>query len=242
MLVLEDVAKSFYDPGRGEVKALDGVSLTAAAGVVALVGANGAGKSTLLRCIAGLLAPDRGRILVAGHDPARDGAAVRQRLGFVSPNTRLYPRLTVREMLLYAAGFHGLERETSDDRITALAERFALDDLLEQRCGALSTGQAQKTSLARALVADPPLLVLDEPTTGMDVVAAREVVAAVDQERREDRLTVFCTHVLAEVEALADRLVILDRGRVVFADDPASLGRGPALAEAVHGFLDGTRR
>lgn len=232
------LGKSFYDPGRGEVRAVDGIDLHLETGVVALVGANGAGKSTLLRLAATLLMPDRGTIEVAGVDSQRDPAGVRRRLGYLSTTTRLYQRLTAREMLAYAGGFFGLTGPYLEARIAAVAEAFGIEPFIDQRCDGLSTGQAQRVNLARTLLADPAVLILDEPTTGLDLVAAHMVVEAVRAARRPDRLIIIATHVMAEVESMADRLVVLDRGRIAFDGAPAQLGRGLELADAIYRMIE----
>lgn len=239
MLTLTGLRKSFFDPSRGEVRAVDGVDLELTDGVTALVGANGAGKTTLLRLVATLLQPDAGRVLVAGHDTRVEPRQVRAKLGYLSTSTRLYPRLTAREVLRYAAGFYDLPEAVVEERIAAVTKMFRIEEFLDGRCDALSTGQGQRVNLARTLLADPDVLVLDEPTTGLDVVAARDVIAAVEAARRPGRLILLCTHIMAEVEAVADRLILMQRGQIAFDGDPAALGSGQALAEAVHGYIGG---
>jgi sodium transport system ATP-binding protein len=237
MLRLEAVAKSFYDRGRGEVRAVDGVSLDLQDGVCALIGANGAGKSTLLRLITTLLMPDAGRVLVGGHDTRTEAEAIRRRLAYLSSTTRIYHRLTGRELLRYVGGFFDLTGAALDERITAMTATFDLGTFLDQRIEGLSTGQLQRVNLARTLLPDPDLLVLDEPTTGLDVLAARSLVDAVLAARRPGRLILIATHVLREVEVCADRLLLLRRGRVVFDGRPADLGVGDGFEASVHARL-----
>ncbi len=237
MLILDGVRKSFYDPGRGEVRAVDGVDLQFNDGVTAIMGANGAGKSTLLRLIATLLIPDAGRVLVDGIDTTIDADAVRRRMGYLSTSTKLYQRLTTREMLVHVGGFYGLTAAQLTERISVQNRLFQLDAFLEQRLEGLSTGQMQRVNLARTLLADPPLLILDEPTTGLDVLAAAQVVESVQQARRPGRLVLYCTHVPAEVEATADRLVLIRDGRVAWDGIPRDLGSGDAFAAAVRTLL-----
>ena len=237
MLVLEGVHKSFYDPGRGEVRAVDGIDLHLEPGVVALVGANGAGKSTLLRLATTLLLPDRGRVLVGGRDTRSEGQAIRARLAYLSSTTRMYQRLTGRELLAYVGGFFNLTGPALAERINAVAVAFDLAAFIDQRIEGLSTGQLQRVNLARTLLPDPDLLVLDEPTTGLDVVAARALVDAVRTARRPGRLILIATHVLREVELCADRLLVLRAGQVVHSGAPAELGEGAAFEGAVHALL-----
>lgn len=234
MLHLDGVGKSFYDRGRGEVRAVDGISVELASGVCALIGANGAGKSTLLRLITTLLMPDRGRVLVDGLDTRSQAEAIRRRLAYLSSTTRMYQRLTGRELLRYVGGFFDLQGATLDRRIAEVSETFSLGQFLDQRIEGLSTGQLQRINLARTLLPDPDLLVLDEPTTGLDVLAARALVDAVLAARRPGRLILIATHVLREVELCADRVLLLRRGQVVFDGAPAELGTGTQFETAVH--------
>lgn len=237
MLEVDGVSKVFFDPGRGEVRAVDGVQLQASDGVVVLVGANGAGKTTLLRLICGILRPDQGRVRLAGFDSVDDADALRQRLGYLSPATRLYPRLSGREMLAYAAGFFGIRGAAFASELDRVSEAFGLHEFLDQACGKLSTGQAQRINLARAMIADPPLLVLDEPTTGMDLVAAADVVRAVQQGLRPGRLILFCTHDTSEVEAVGGRLLVMRRGQVVHDGAVSDLGSGQHLRSHIYTLL-----
>src|ERR1043165_1591707 len=237
MLRLDAVAKSFYDRGRGEVRAVDGISVEFPPGVCALIGANGAGKSTLLRLITTLLMPDRGRVLLDGLDTRHDAERIRRRLAYLSSTTRIYQRLTGRELLRYVGGFFDLTGAALEERIAAMAATFDLDTFLDQRIEGLSTGQLQRVNLARTLLPDPDLLVLDEPTTGLDVLAARSLVEAVLAARRPGRLILIATHVLREVELCADRLLVLAQGRVVHDGAPAALGTGAGFEAAVHAYL-----
>jgi sodium transport system ATP-binding protein len=234
MLVFDAVSKSFYDRGRGEVRAVDGISLDLHDGVCALVGANGAGKSTLLRLITTLLMPDAGRVLVGGLDTRTDAEAIRRRLAYLSSTTRIYQRLTGRELLRYVGEFFSLTGTALEQRIAAMSATFDLAMFLDQRIQGLSTGQLQRINLARTLLPDPDLLILDEPTTGLDVLAARSLVDAVLAARRPGRLILIATHVLREVELCADRLIVLRRGHVVFDGRPTDLGVGDSFENAIH--------
>jgi sodium transport system ATP-binding protein len=237
MLQLDHVSKSFYDPGRGEVKAVDAVDLEVGSGVLAVVGANGAGKSTLLRLIATLLLPDSGRVVVDGLDTTKHPEKVRARLGYLSTTTRLYPRLTGRELLDYVGGLYDLSGADLRQRIDTQIAAFGLQAFIDQRIDALSTGQLQRINLARTLLADPAVLILDEPTTGLDVLAARQVIDAVRGARREGRLIMLSTHVLREVELVADRLILIRDGRIAWNGLPAELGSGPEFEQRVHDML-----
>ena len=233
MLLLDHVNKSFYDPGRGAVTAVRDISLDLGPGVVALMGANGAGKSTLLRLIATLMTPDSGTVLVDGRNTVHEGEAVRRNLGYLSTSTRLPPRQSGREVLAFAGMLHGLHDTALTDAVDTQATAFDLHSFLDQRVQGLSTGQAQRVNLARALIGMPRVLILDEPTTGLDLVAAQAVIAAVRAARSDGRLIILATHVPAEVEAVADRLMVLRGGAVTWLGAPHELGTGADFAAAV---------
>jgi len=191
--------------------------------IYGLLGPNGAGKTTTLRVLAGILAPTSGRATVAGIEVAADPRAARGRLGFLTGTTGLYARLTGRELLDYFGRLHGLPRETIAARTALLAGVLDLDPLLDRRCEALSTGQRQRLSVARAVVHDPPVLILDEPTVGLDVLASRFLRDFVRAERDRGKAVIFSTHYLAEAELLCDRIGLLHRGRLIAEGSPAEL-------------------
>jgi sodium transport system ATP-binding protein len=237
MLELHGVRKTFFDRGRGPVHAVDDINLTLTSGVCALVGANGAGKSTLLRLITTLLMPDAGTISLHGLSTATHADSIRQRLAYLSSTTRMYQRLTGRELLRYVGGFFALTGATLDERIAAVSDTFQLSQFLDQRIEGLSTGQLQRINLARTLLPDPELLILDEPTTGLDVLAAQSLITAVQHAKRPGRLIIIATHILREVEQCAEQLVIMRQGRVIYHGPPAALGGGVVFEQAIHHAL-----
>ncbi|MFL6130871.1 MAG: ABC transporter ATP-binding protein [Mycobacteriales bacterium] len=207
------------------VQALDEVSLTVAAGeVVGLLGPNGAGKSTLIRIVGTTLLPTSGRVLVCGHDVAREPAAVRPRIGTVFSGTvGLFPRLSARGNLRFFAGLYGLDRRRAAERVEALLGQFDLTEHADRVAGGLSTGLRQRLHLARALLHAPSLLLLDEPTSGLDPVAARALRRTVRGLRDEGRGLLFCTHYMYEAEEVCDRVLVVSRGRVLAGGRPRDL-------------------
>lgn len=213
-----DLVKVYATPQRGTVEALRGLDLECRPGeIYGLLGANGAGKTTTLRILSTILAPTSGTALVAGVDVAEDPLEVRRRIGFLSASTGLYQRLTVRETLEYFGRLHGLDRATLEGRVAELLEVFDLGPLADRRCAALSTGQKQKVSIARAVLHDPPVLILDEPTTGLDVLAAGAMIDFIESRRRAGTCVLFSTHVLSEAERLCDRIGVIHGGRLLAA-------------------------
>ncbi|MCP4501473.1 MAG: ATP-binding cassette domain-containing protein [Deltaproteobacteria bacterium] len=208
----KDLTKSY-----GDVKALRNASISVRKGeVVALIGPNGSGKSTLLSCLAGLLVPDVGEARILGLLSSTTGGVARRELGFLSGNTALYQRLKVKEVLLFFASLYGLKGNKMHRRIEQVVDELELKDLLDRRCDGLSSGQEQRVNLARALVHDPQVLILDEPTNALDVTSQQFVLDAVLRAKKENRAVLFSSHVMGEVEAVADRVVLLAKGRIVF--------------------------
>ena len=209
MIRVVDVARAF-----GDVQALDGVAFDARDGeVTALLGPNGAGKSTLLRIITGLQRADRGAIDVDGLDPARDPLAVRARLG-VLPDTRgLHPRLTALEHLQLSARLQGIDEAEIAHRAASLARRLGMESLLARRVGAFSQGERMKVALGKALIHEPQNVLLDEPQNGLDVDSVRALRGVMDELRQRGHMVLLASHQLAEVAAVADRVVVLARGR-----------------------------
>ena len=199
----------------GDVVAVNAIDLHVGAGeVVALIGPNGAGKSTLLSMLVGLLTPDAGQAFIGGVPALAPAGAARMFLGFLSGDTALYARMTVRELLVFYAKLYGLSSTMIEKRIAAVVDELRLERFVDQRCGALSMGQRQRANLARALVHDPQVLVLDEPTNALDVASQEFVLRAVKRARDDGRAVLFSSHIMGEVEAVADRVMLLQRGHV----------------------------
>ncbi|MFP2928624.1 heme ABC exporter ATP-binding protein CcmA [Pyxidicoccus sp. 3LG] len=200
----------------GAATAVKAVSFTVAPGeVVGLLGPNGAGKTTLLRMLAGVLTPSDGEAVVAGSSTLTDPFGVKRQLGFLSGDTALSQRLSPREVLTFFGELHGLPRETLRRRISALVAGFEMEPFADRPCGTLSAGQKQRANLARAFLHEPPALILDEPTTALDVLSGRFLLEAIRSARAEGRAILFSTHVLGEAEYLCDRVVLLHQGQVL---------------------------
>lgn len=200
----------------GDAVAVRDLSLCVRPGeVYALLGANGAGKTTALRCLATLLRPTGGTARIAGFDAVSQPLEVRRRLGFLAASMGLYARLTPREVLAYFAALHGIEAADARERVEEAVRTFGLGEFADRQCGRLSTGQRQRVSIARAVVHDPPALVLDEPTLGLDVLSGEAIYRFVERARERDRAVIFSTHQMSEVELLADRVGVIAGGRLV---------------------------
>lgn len=210
-IAADGLARSF-----GPVRAVDGVSFEVGRGeVFGLLGPNGAGKTTLIRLFAGVLTPTAGSARVLGLDPAVEGSAIRQRCGVLTESPAVYERLTARQNLSFAAEVFGVPVHEVERRVDDLLDRFSLGERADEPVGGFSKGMKQRLALARALVHDPELLFLDEPTAGLDPVASRQVHELVAGFRDEGRTVVLCTHHLVEAEALCDRVGVLAKGRLI---------------------------
>ena len=219
MIEVKDLHKQF-----GEVRAVDGVSFTARDGeITGLLGPNGAGKTTTLRMLYTLMQPDRGQVLVDGIDAARDAEAVRRRLGVLPDARGLYKRLTARENIDYFARLQGMGEQLIRTRREQLIEALGMDDIADRRTEGFSQGQRVKTAIARALVHDPKNVILDEPTNGLDVMATRSMRTFMHRLKDEGRCVLFSSHIMQEVAALCDRIVVIANGRVVADDTPDAL-------------------
>jgi sodium transport system ATP-binding protein len=219
VIEVHDLHKAF-----GAVKAVDGVSFTARDGeITGLLGPNGAGKTTTLRMLYTLMKPDTGSVRVDGIDVAHDATAVRRRLGVLPDARGLYKRLTARENIDYFAHLQGLDAATRASRAGALIAALDMADIADRRTEGFSQGQRVKTAIARALVHDPRNVILDEPTNGLDVMATRAMRAFMRRLKDEGRCVLFSSHIMQEVAALCDRIVVIARGRVVADESPAAL-------------------
>lgn len=216
MIALKNLTKVFPTSDGREKRAVDGLSFRVERGqIYGLLGPNGAGKTTTLRMLSGLMAPTGGTATLAGYDVATQTQQVKRSIGFLTANTGLYQRLTPREVLRYFAELHGLEPEPAKRRTEQLIEWFEITDFADLRCGALSTGQKQRTNIARALVGDPPILILDEPTLGLDVLSNRVILDFIRREHTEGKTIILSTHYLDEAETMCDMIGLLHNGKLI---------------------------
>jgi sodium transport system ATP-binding protein len=239
-VLIDNLVKTF-----GEIVAVDGLSLSVARGeIYGLLGPNGAGKTTTLRVLAGILTATSGRVAVDGIAVSTSSQDAKRRVGFLTGTTGLYARLTARELLTYFARLNGMEPAAVAPRIDWIARTLDFTALLDRRCETLSTGNRQRVSVARAVLHDPAVLILDEPTVGLDVLASRFLRDFVRAERERGKAVIFSTHYLAEAELLCDRIGLVYQGRMLAEGTPASLRAsaaatvgGAALGSLEEAFL-----
>jgi sodium transport system ATP-binding protein len=226
----EGLTKTFYEASRGRIDAVGGVDLECRRGeIFGLLGANGAGKTTTLRMLATILSPTSGDAWVQGHSVLREPQEVRRHLGFYSASTALYPRLTASETLELFARVNGVPEHRVRSRRDELIDRFGIGKYAGARIEKLSTGMKQKVSIARTIVHDPPVLIFDEPTVGLDVLNAIELQKVIAQLRDEGKTIVFSTHIMSEAERLCDRIAVIHQGRIHASDSLEGLRASTGL-------------
>ena len=196
--------------------ALAGISFDALEGnIFGLLGPNGAGKTTALRILSTMLRPTSGSAIVNGCDCVTQPAMVRRQIGFVSANTAVYDRMTAWEMVEYFGRLHGLESDLLRQRMETIFDRLQMNEIRNCLGGKMSTGMKQKVSIARAIVHDPPVLIFDEATSGLDVLVARALLRTIAELRDLGKCVIFSTHIMREAERLCDRIAIMHRGHIL---------------------------
>jgi heme ABC exporter ATP-binding subunit CcmA len=224
MVEVSQLVKVFPTTEGGEKRAVDGLSFTVAAGeIYGLLGPNGAGKTTSLRIISGLLTPTSGTVHLSGFDVTQQREEAKRCLGYLTASTGLYQRLSPRELLKYFGQLLGMEADAVKQRIETLIDWLDMGEFANLRCGGLSTGQKQRTNIARALMGNPPILIMDEPTLGLDVLTNRIVLEFIRAEAATGKAVILSTHYLDDAESLCNRFGLIHEGRLVGEGDLASL-------------------
>ncbi len=216
MIHVRGLTKHYADLRRGKLVALGGIDFDVAPGqIFGLLGPNGAGKTTALRILSTVLRPTDGTVTIDGFDVVAQPAEVRRHIGFMSANTAVYDRMTAWEMVEYFGRLHGIPKQQLTAHMEQLFDRLQMNDFRDLLGAKMSTGMKQKVSVARAIVHDPPVLIFDEATAGLDVLAARALLKTVAELREHNKCIVFSTHIMREVEKLCDRVAILHRGQIL---------------------------
>jgi sodium transport system ATP-binding protein len=249
LIEVQRLRKTFHDRKKGEVPAVRDITFTCRPGkVFGLLGRNGAGKTTTLRMLATILVPTSGTAKVAGHDIVSEGAAVRRAIGYLSGDTKLYDRLTGRELLEYFGALAGMAPAAIRSRIDELRQPFGLEDILEKRVGKMSTGMKQRLSIARVVFHEPSVLIFDEPTSGLDVIGARAVLGLIEDMKTKGRTVIFSTHIMTEAERICDEIAIIEKGEILAQGTVEALRGGAGqrsledvFVEAVAGGVNAER-
>jgi len=216
MIEVRELTKTYSDLRRGQFVAVDGISFHAQPGkIFGLLGPNGAGKTTVLRILSTILRPTAGMVSVNGFDVLTQPDLVRYQIGFVSANTAVYDRMTAWELVEYFGRLYGVETNTLRERMENLFSKLQMDEIRNLLGAKMSTGMKQKVSIARALIHDPPVVIFDEATSGLDVLVARALLDTIGELREQGKCVIFSTHIMREVERLCDRISIMYRGHVL---------------------------
>jgi sodium transport system ATP-binding protein len=238
MIKAENLNKTFHDKKKGRIKAVDDVSFDVNPGeIYGLLGLNGAGKTTTLRVLAGLLKPDSGTAYINGIDVNNRTEAAKAKLGFITGSTGLYGRLKASEMIQYFGRLYGLTKSEARRRTEDLMEMLGMTEYADVKCDKLSTGTKQKVSIARTIIHDPEVIILDEPTAGLDVIASRSVVDFINSEKARSKTIIFSTHVMHEAEKLCDRIGVLHKGKIVADGTPIELNAKAGCADLDDTFV-----
>ncbi len=238
MIFVQQLTKRFVLPDGGSLLAVQRLSFRVQPGeVYGLLGPNGAGKTTTLRMLLGLLRPTSGEAAIAGFGSTLHPDEVKRRVGYVSANAGLYPGLTVREMLLFFADLYAVPDEQARQELDRLAHLLGLREILERRCANLSTGQRQRVTLARALIQRPPVMLLDEPTLGLDVMGSQMIIEYIELLRREGKAVILTTHHLDDAERLCSRFGLMHHGELVSEGTLAELRERTGCGNLIDMFL-----
>jgi sodium transport system ATP-binding protein len=215
MITTTNLTKIFQDKKRGEIRAVDSVSIECKTGrVFGLLGLNGAGKTTLMRLLSTTLKPTSGSAQVAGYDIVEEPVKVKEKIGFLSSDTGLYHRLTAEETVSYFGRLNGMKEDELKKKVDEIFQRFGMNEFRKRRVDKLSSGMKQKISIARTFINDPDVLILDEPTIGLDVVTSRGIIDFIRESKQADKCILFSTHVMWEAQKLCDDIAIIHKGRI----------------------------
>ncbi|MCK4312630.1 MAG: ATP-binding cassette domain-containing protein [Candidatus Cloacimonetes bacterium] len=216
MIVAENLTKVFIQKNNEKLYAVNDLSFTAERGeIVVLLGVNGAGKTTAMRMLSTVLKPTSGTATIEGFDLLKHPQKVRANLGFLSGDTGLYIRLTARETITYFARLYDVEDSKIKERIDEVADLLDMHDFLDKKIDFLSTGMKQKVSIARSIIHDPPVMIFDEPTVGLDILTAKNIVSFIHKCKDDGKCVLFSTHIMREAERIADRIVMIHEGKIL---------------------------
>lgn len=216
MIEVKNINKRFHDRKTGDFYALNDISFTVSNGeIFGLLGPNGAGKTTMLRIMSTIMEQTDGTVLINGFDSKQKPEEVKRSIGFLSGNTKLYKKLTPVETMRFFGSFYGIEKEVINQRIEAIVDRLDMDDFKDRIIEKLSTGQVQKTSIARCMIHDPQIYILDEPTLGLDILTSRTIIDFIKGEKEKGKTIIFSTHYMEEADTLCDRIGLIHQGSLI---------------------------
>ena len=227
MIEIKNVSKEFKErKTKSSVLADDNINLTIEDGcIVGILGPNGAGKTTLLRMIAGILSPTKGSILYDGLEIEKNDLKIKKEIAYLSGNTKLYNSITGRELLKMFANIYGIEKESCEKRIEEIIKRLDLESFIDKRIGVLSTGQTQRINIARCLIHKPKYYILDEATSGLDIIASQVILDFIKEEKTNGSTIIYSTHYMEEAENICDYVVLIMNGRIIATGTPDEINK-----------------
>lgn len=228
MLEVRNVTKKFIKKNKNnqseEFLADNNISFTAKEGeVVGIIGPNGAGKTTLLRIIAGIMEPTSGEVLIDNKTHQEDMIGIKKKIAFLSGNTKLYKDISPYELLEMTGSYYEVDKKTLEKRIKAIVKKFNMESFLHQKIATLSTGQYQRTSIARCLVHNPEYYILDEATSGLDVISSKSILDFIKEVKEENKCIIYSTHYMEEAENICDKIVMINKGKVIAQGTPTEI-------------------
>lgn len=228
MLEVKNVTKKFVKKNKNnqleEFLADNDISFTAKEGeVVGIIGPNGAGKTTLLRIIAGIMEPTSGEVLIDSKTHQEDMIGIKKKIAFLSGNTKLYKDISPYELLEMTGSYYEVDKKTLEKRIKAIVKKFNMESFLHQKIATLSTGQYQRTSIARCLVHNPEYYILDEATSGLDVISSKSILDFIKEVKEENKCIIYSTHYMEEAENICDKIVMINKGKVIAQGTPTEI-------------------
>ncbi len=228
MLEVRNVTKKFVKKNKNnqseEFLADNNISFTAKEGeVVGIIGPNGAGKTTLLRIIAGIMEPTSGEVLIDSKTHQEDMIGIKKKIAFLSGNTKLYKDISPYELLEMTGSYYEVDKKTLEKRIKAIVKKFNMESFLHQKIATLSTGQYQRTSIARCLVHNPEYYILDEATSGLDVISSKSILDFIKEVKQENKCIIYSTHYMEEAENICDKIVMINKGKVIAQGTPTEI-------------------
>lgn len=228
MLEVRNVTKKFIKKNKNnqseEFLADNNISFTAKEGeVVGIIGPNGAGKTTLLRIIAGIMEPTSGEVLIDSKTHQEDMIGIKKKIAFFSGNTKLYKDISPYELLEMTGNYYEVDKKTLEKRIKAIVKKFNMESFLHQKIATLSTGQYQRTSIARCLVHNPEYYILDEATSGLDVISSKSILDFIKEVKEENKCIIYSTHYMEEAENICDKIVMINKGKVIAQGTPTEI-------------------
>lgn len=228
MLEVRNVTKKFVKKNKNnqseEFLADNNISFTAKEGeVVGIIGPNGAGKTTLLRMIAGIMEPTSGEVLIDNKTHQEDMIGIKKKIAFLSGNTKLYKDISPYELLEMTGSYYEVDKKTLEKRIKAIVKKFNMESFLHQKIATLSTGQYQRTSIARCLVHNPEYYILDEATSGLDVISSKSILDFIKEVKKENKCIIYSTHYMEEAENICDKIVMINKGKVIAQGTPTEI-------------------